>query len=113
VQSAVDGCNLPQEAATLFHGAGGGYFLELTMAHHFSPYIGLGPAAPIVERVTAAFLKAAPDTSDLNGLTLSATSLTGTTLAKLYPPSKPPTLASLPLPTQTELAAACAVPSAP
>ena len=47
VQSAVDGCNLPQEAGTLFHDAGGGFFLELSGAHHFSPYVGVGPAAPV------------------------------------------------------------------
>ena len=51
VQSAVDQCNLPQNAATLVHDAGGGFFLKLLAAGHFAPYVGRGPAAPVVEEV--------------------------------------------------------------
>ena len=109
VQSAVDGCNLPQDAGTLFHDAGGGFFLKLTGAQHFSPYIGQGPAAPIVEKLTTAFLKAAlagtPTASGLSSVTFSPS------LATLYPPSTAPVLIALPVPTQKELITACAVPS--
>ena len=57
VQSAVDECNLPQDAATLLHDAGGGFFLKLLEAGHFAPYVGQGRRAGIVERLTVAFLK--------------------------------------------------------
>ncbi len=108
VQSAADVCNLPQDADTLFHFAGGGFFLKLASAHHFSPYIGQGPAAPVVEKTTTAFLKAAlagvPSASALS----AAASSPG--IATLYPPSVTPALVALPDPTQAERAVACAVP---
>jgi len=109
IQSAVDSCNLPQEAGTLFHDAGGGFFLKLIGAHHFSPYVGQGPAAPTVEKVTAAFLKAAaagtPTISAFSSVTISPE------IAKLYSPSTSPALVALPEPTQTARSEACAVPS--
>jgi len=109
VQSAVDGCNLPQEAGTLFHDAGGGFFLELSGAHHFSPYVGVGPAAPTVERLTAAFLKSAlAGTPSLKKLSAFDTS---PGVAKLYGPLKPPVITPLAEPSQAERSAACTVPS--
>jgi dienelactone hydrolase len=109
VQSAVDDCNLPQDAGKLFHDAGGGFFLKLSGAQHFAPYIGQGPAAPIAERVTAAFLKAAlagtPTASEL------ATTVLSSSLATLYPPATAPALIALPVPTQTQLVSDCAVPN--
>jgi len=109
VQSAVDDCNLPQEAGTLFHDAGGGFFLKLTEAHHFSPYVGVGASAPVVERVTIAFLKQAlagtPTASALSESIRSAG------VATLYGPSTPPVLTALGEPSQAARAAACAVPS--
>jgi hypothetical protein len=109
VQSAVDSCNLPQEAGTLFHDAGGGFFLKLTGAHHFSPYVGRGPAAPVVEKLTAAFLKRAL----VGAPSLSELSASGAArgVATLYGPLKPPVLTPLPEPTQAERSAACTVPS--
>ncbi len=109
VQSAVDSCNLPQEAGALFHDAGGGFFLRLDRAHHFSPYVGIGPAAPVVEKVTAAFL-----TEALVGApSLSELSASGTVpgIATLYGPSRAPVLTPLPEPSQAERSAACTVPS--
>jgi len=110
VQSAVDACNLPQDAGVLFHDAGGGFFLKLTGAHHFSPYVGQGPAAPVVAKVTIAFLKAAvagtPSPSALSSVVLPSG------IATLYAPSTPPALTALPEPTQQERAIACAVPTA-
>jgi hypothetical protein len=109
VQSAVDQCNLPQNAALLLHDSGGGFFLKLLKAHHFPPYVGVGPAAPVVESVTTAFLKAAAaGAPTLAGLTPAVTS---TSIAVLYGPSKPPVLTTLPTPTPTERIAACAIPS--
>jgi hypothetical protein len=108
VQSAVDACNLPQNAATLLHDAGGGFFLKLLGAHHFSPYVGLGPAAPIVEKVTAAFLRAtASSTATLSELSPYASPAH---VATLYAPTTPPVLTPL-TPTAAESAGACAVPS--
>ena len=108
VQSAVDECNLPQDALTLLHDAGGGFFLKLAEAGHFSPYIGQGPAAPVVERVTAAFLKAAlagaPTISELSS------SVGSPDIATLYPSSIAPVLTALPTPTETEHSEACAAP---
>jgi hypothetical protein len=105
VQSAVDSCNLPQDAATLLHGAGGGYFLKLVSAHHFSPYVGTGPAAPVVQRLTAAFLNEAlvgtPSLSELSA------SLVKPGVARLYGPSSAPVLAPLPAPSPAERSAAC------
>ncbi len=109
VQSAVDSCNLPQDAGTLFHDAGGGFFLKLTGAHHFSPYVGLGPAAPVVKEVTMIFLKAA-EAGSPSASALSAVSLP-TGIATLYPPARAPVLPALPQPTQAERMVACAVPS--
>jgi len=110
VQSAADSCNLPQDAATLLHDAGGGFYLKLIGAHHFSPYAGKGPAAPVVERLTVAFLKKAlvgtPSVSELSP------SATAPDIATLYGPSTPPVVTPLPEPTQAERYAACAVPSA-
>jgi hypothetical protein len=109
VQSAVDECNLPQNAAVLQHDSGGGFFLKLLGAHHFAPYVGLGPAAPVVESVTNAFLKAAVDgTPSVSEL---AASVTTPRIAVLYGPSITPVLATLPTPTPTERIAACAIPS--
>jgi hypothetical protein len=109
VQSAVDQCNLPQNAALLFHDSGGGFLLKLLGAHHFAPYVGLGPAAPLVESVTTAFLKEAlagtPTVAELAG------SITSPKIAVLYGPSKAPVLTALPTPTPTERIAACAIPS--
>jgi len=109
VQSAADTCNLPQDASTLFHDAGGGFFLKLLGAHHFSPYVGQGPAAPIVETETGAYMKAAatgaPSFSALSKLVRPAN------IATLYPPGVSPALIDLPQPTPSERAAACAAPS--
>lgn len=110
VQSAADTCNLPQDAATLFHDAGGGFFLELTSAHHFSPYVGIGPSAPIVEKITAAFLKAAVAGTSVSSA-LSAVAVPPA-IAKLYPPSLTPVLVALPEPTQAQRTVACAPPVA-
>jgi len=104
VQSAVDECNVPENAATLFHAIGGGFFLKLLEASHFGPYIGKGRAAGIVENLTAAFLKAAasgtPTASQLSPF------LTPPGVAVLYPPSTPPVLATL-SPSTAESQAAC------
>jgi len=109
VQSALDQCNLPQNAGLLFHDSGGGFFLKLLGAHHFAPYVGLGPAAPLVESVTTAFLKAAlagtPTLSEL------ASAVTSPRIAALYGPSKAPVLTALPTPTPAGRIAACAIPS--
>ena len=111
VQSAVDDCNLPQEAGTLFHDIGGGFFLKLNAAHHFSPYVGIGSAAPVVERVTAAFLeRALVGAPSLSALSPSAVA---PGVATLYGPLKPPVLAPLAEPTQAARTAACTVPSTP
>lgn len=108
VQSAVDSCSLPQDAGTLLHDAGGGFFLKLTGAHHFSPYVGKGPAAPVVEKLTAAFLKSAlMGTPSLSELSPSAAA---PGVATLYGPSGPPVLTPLPEPSQAERSAACTVP---
>jgi len=108
VQSGVDSCNLPQDAETLFHDAGGGFFLKLVGAHHFSPYVGIGPAAPVVERLTAAFLEealvGAPSPSGLSA------SGDAPGVAALYGPSKPPSLTALPAPSEAQRSAACTVP---
>jgi hypothetical protein len=104
VQSAVDECNLPENAATLLHDAGGGFFLKLLDANHFGPYLGQGRAASIVEKVTVAFLNAAltstPAVSQLSPF------LTPTGVATLYPPSTPPVLPTL-SPTPAERTLAC------
>ncbi len=93
VQSAIDRCNPPQYAATLLRDVGGGFFLKLLGASHFSAYIGEGRAAPITENVTVAFLKEAltgtPSVSELSQF------LTPPGVATLYPPSKPPVLTTL------------------
>jgi len=69
----------------------------------------VGPAAPVVESVTAAFLKAAAaGTPTLAGLTPAVTS---PSIAVLYGPAKPPVLTALPTPTPAERIAACAIPS--
>ena len=107
VQSALDACNLPQQAATLLHDVGGGFFLKLLEASHFSAYVGRGRAAPIVEKVTVAFLEAArsgqPRLSELSPFLLPAH------VAALYPPSAPPVLTAL-QPTTAEIAQSCAAP---
>ncbi len=109
VQSAVDSCNLPQDAEQLFRDAGGGWFLKLEGARHFSPYIGIGPAAPVVEKVSVTFLKAtaagksAP--SALSGVVVTAP------LATLYAPGATPQLIALPEPSQAVPNPACAVPN--
>ena len=108
VQSGVDSCNLPQDAETLFHDAGGGFFLKLVGAHHFSPYVGIGPTAPVVERLTAAFLhEALAGTPSLSGLSASGNA---PGVAVLYGPSTPPSLTALPEPSEAERSAACTVP---
>ena len=108
VQSAVDQCNLPSDAATLDHDSGGGFFLKLLSAGHFAPYVGRGPAAPVVEEVTTAFLKDAvagtPTVAELSPL------VSGSHLAVLYGPGQTPVLASIPQPTPTQRAAACSPP---
>ena len=108
VQSAVDSCNLPQDAGTLFHDAGGGFFLKLLGAHHFSPYIGHGPAAPVVETVTTAFLKHALAGTSSDPVLSKLVRSPG--IATLYPPSATPALVDLPQPDQAERVADCAVP---
>ena len=104
VQSAVDECNLPQNAATLLHDAGGGYFLKLLEAGHFAPYVGQGRAAGIVERLTVAFLNASlagtPEVAQLSPAIEPAH------VATLYAPSSPPVLTTL-SPTTAEATAAC------
>jgi len=104
VQSAIDECNLPQNAAALLHDAGGGWFLKLLEAGHFSPYVGQGRAAPIVENLTVAFLNAAltgaPTLSELSPAIKTAN------VATLYSPSTPPVLTAL-SPTSAEQLAAC------
>jgi len=109
VQSAVDSCNLPQDAEKLFNDAGGGWFLKLEGARHFSPYVGIGPAAPIVEKVSGAFLKATAagksTPSALSGVVVAAP------LATLYAPGTTPELVALPEPSQAVPNPACAVPS--
>lgn len=103
VQSAADYCNLPQEAVTLLHGIGGAYFLKLDLANHFSPFIGKGVAARVVESVTISLLKAS-----LAG-TLTMAKLprlaSWASVATLYPPTSSPVLASL-----AKNASACTVP---
>jgi dienelactone hydrolase len=109
VQSAVDQCNLPQNAGTLLHDAGGGFYLDLLGAHHFSPYVGLGQSAPVVESLTSAFLKAAATgTPTLSALSPSVTSAR---IAVLYGPAKAPVIAAVPTPTPAERVAACAIPT--
>jgi hypothetical protein len=109
VQSGVDSCNLPQDAETLLHDAGGGFFLKLVGAHHFSPYVGIGPAAPVVERLTVAFLdQALAGATSLSGLSPSGDS---PGVAVLYGPSNPPSLTALPEPSEAERSAACTVPT--
>ena len=111
VQSAVDDCNLPQEAGTLFHDIGGGFFLKLKAAHHFSPYVGIGASAPVVEKLTAAFLKQAlVGVPSLSGL---SPSVVAPGVATLYGPLQPPVLAPLAEPTQAARTAACSGPSTP
>ena len=109
VQSGVDSCNLPQESETLLHDAGGGFFLKLVAAHHFSPYVGIGSAAPVVERLTAAFLgEALVGTPSLSRLSPSADS---TGVSVLYGPSQTPSLTALPEPSEAERSAACTAPA--
>ena len=104
VQSAVDECNLPQNAATLLHDAGGGWFLKLLEAGHFSPYVGEGRAAPIVENLTVAFLNAAlTGTPALSELTPA---ITPAHVATLYSPTTAPVLTTL-SPTPAARTAAC------
>jgi hypothetical protein len=109
VQSAVDRCNLPQDAGTLFHDAGGGSFLKLIGAHHFSPYIGKGVAAAVVQKVTTAFLKAAAQGAPSSSALAAWGDVPG--IATLYGPSRTPVLGALPEPSQTQRSEACAVPS--
>ncbi len=109
VQSGVDSCNLPQDAETLFHDAGGGFFLKLVGAHHFSPYVGIGPAAPVVEKLTAAFLhEALTGAPSLSGLSAYGNS---PGVAVLYGPSQHLSLTALPEPSEAERSAACTLPS--
>jgi fermentation-respiration switch protein FrsA (DUF1100 family) len=109
VQSGVDSCNLPQDAEQLFHDAGGGFFVKLVGAHHFAPYVGIGPAASVVEKLTAAFLdEAVAGTPSLSGLSASGTS---PGIATLYGPSKPPVLTALPEPSEAERSVACSIPN--
>jgi hypothetical protein len=108
VQSAVDECNLPQNASALLHDIGGGFFLKLAQAGHFSPYVGQGAAAPVVEEVTITFLKEAL-TGTPSYSVLSA-SITSSGIATLYPPATPPALTALTPPSQAGLLEACAVP---
>ncbi len=109
VQSAVDSCNLPQDAATLLHDAGGGFFLKLIGARHFSPYVGTGLAAPVVQRLTATFLnEAVVGTPSLSGLSASVVK---PGIATLYGPSSAPVLTPLPAPSQAKRSAACTAPS--
>ena len=69
---------------------------------------GSGPAAPIVEKVTAAFLRAtASSTATLSELSPYASPAH---VATLYAPTTPPVLTAL-TPTPAESAGACAVPS--
>jgi hypothetical protein len=103
VQSAVDECNLPENAATLFHDAGGGFFLKLLDANHFGPYLGQGRAASIVEKVSVAFLNSTlagtASESELSPL------LTPSGVATLYGPTTPPVLPTLsPTPAARTLA---------
>ena len=109
VQSAGDRCNLPQDAGTLFHDAGGGLFLKLIGGHHFSPYIGKGAAAPVVEKVTTAFLKAAAQGVPSSSALAASADVPG--IATLYGPSRAPVLTALPEPSQTQRSEACAAPS--
>ena len=111
VQSAVDSCNLPQEAGTLLHDVGGGFFLKLIGAHHFSPYVGKGPAAPVVERATVAFLEEA--LAGTPGLSELSAAVEAPGIATLYGPSTSPVLTPLPEPSQAERSAACKVPTSP
>jgi hypothetical protein len=69
----------------------------------------VGPAAPTVERLTAAFLKSAlAGTPSLKKLSAFDTS---PGVAKLYGPLKPPVITPLAEPSQAERSAACTVPS--
>lgn len=110
VQSAVDECNLPQNASMLLHDVGGGFFLKLTDTGHFSPFVGQGAAAPIVEKITIAFLKEAL-TGTPSYSALSAP-ISSSAIATLYPPSTPPALTALTAPSQAGLLEACAAPGA-
>lgn len=120
VESATDLCNLPQDASALFAAAGGGWYLSLSDASHFGPYVATGSAGLAVDEVTTSFFKAA--LSDASTSTTAATGSSPATLpgvgnlgtvATLYPPSVPPKVVALSPPTQSAHDAACALPSAP
>ena len=77
VQSLTDGCNLPANSSQLYNLiAGPKWFLALSDATHLGPYVGLGPAAPVVERVTVAFFdpRRIGDTSSASPSAAKATS---------------------------------------
>ena len=97
-----------EDAATLVHDAGGGFFLKLLGAGHFAPYVGQGPAAPIVEKVTAAFLKDA-----VAGTPRSRSCrrcLTGSRLRRCLPALPSPRCCTTLQPTPAERACAPAQP---
>jgi dienelactone hydrolase len=56
VQSLTDACNDPADSSQLYDMlTGAKWFLALSDATHLGPYVGIGPAAATVERVTAGF----------------------------------------------------------
>jgi hypothetical protein len=56
VQSLTDSCNVPADSSVLYNMlTGPKWFLALDDATHLGPYVGDGPQAAVVERVTADF----------------------------------------------------------
>lgn len=58
VQGDADDINLPADSIQLYRAdtTGPRYYLDLFGAGHLPPYVGEGPPAPVVARVTVAFL---------------------------------------------------------
>jgi pimeloyl-ACP methyl ester carboxylesterase len=58
VQGTADAINPPAASLQLYQAdkSGARYYLQLVGAGHLAPYEGIGPAEPIVARVTVAFL---------------------------------------------------------
>ncbi len=94
VQSLTDGCNLPANSSQLYNLiASPKWFLALSDATHLGPYVGLGQAAPVVERVTVAFFDLATHWRHVKRFTLAregnqrgVSTITRVASVPVYPP---------------------------
>ncbi len=93
VQSLTDACNYPVDSSRLYNMVSAPkWFLALDNATHLGPYVGLGAAAPTVEKVTVDFFdlatgqaKTTPAMLERDGDKSGISTITSAASVPLYP----------------------------